>query len=76
MQHTQKKYWKMTHSCEKSWSLLCDSKNSAMWQKKTKSLDNARSKKIPARKTTAKPPIQQERTKTQNCTKVADTTKK
>jgi len=43
---------------------------------KTKSLDNARSKKIPARKKTAKPPIQQERTKTQNCTKVADTTKK
>ena len=43
---------------------------------KTKSLDNARSKKIPARKKTAKLPIQQERTKTQNCTKVADTTKK
>jgi len=41
----------------------------------TKSHDNARSKKIPAKKN-AKPPIQQERTKTQNCTKVADTTKK
>ena len=29
-EHTQKKYWKMTHSCEKNLSLLCDSKNSAM----------------------------------------------
>ena len=39
IEHTQEKYVKMTHSCEKKFgSLLCDSKNSATGQKKTKSL--------------------------------------
>jgi len=39
IEHTQKKYIleKDTH-LRKNWSLLCDSKKSAMWQKKTKAL--------------------------------------
>jgi len=36
--HKRNIYWKITHSCKKNWSLLCDSKNPAMWQNKTKSL--------------------------------------
>jgi len=41
----------MPHSNEKSWSLLCDSKNSALWQKKKQSREEgAVEKKIPVRK--------------------------
>jgi len=49
IEHTQKKYIleNDTQLRKNCWSLLCDSKNSATWQKKTKSLENARSKKIP-----------------------------
>ena len=57
------------------WSNDAVVKNSATWRKKTKAPQNARSEKLPPGKI-SKPPIHQEHTKTQNSTKVADTTNK
>jgi len=74
--HTQKKYIleNDTH-LRKKWSLLCDSKNLAMRQKKQKNCKMRGRKRFPQEKK-RESPMQQERTKTQNYTKVADTTKK
>ena len=38
IEHTPKKYRKMTHSCEKILISVMRQQNSATWQKKTKSL--------------------------------------
>ena len=44
-------YRKRTHSCEKNWSLLCDSKTSEMWQKKQRRCRMRGRKKFPHEKT-------------------------
>jgi len=65
IEHTQKKYTLENDTqLRKNWPLLCDSKNSAMWQQKQRRCRTCGRKKFPQEKN-ARPPIPQERTKTQ-----------